>query len=149
MKYDQFDVVMQEVPGEISLSFSITGCPIRCEGCHSPYLWKASRGTELDASSYATFLDRYKDYATCVLFMGGEWEEPVLREYLRTAREKGYRTCLYTGREEVSHTLLSELDYLKTGPWIEQCGGLESPTTNQRFVRLSDNANLNHLFRYL
>jgi len=147
MKYDQFDVVLQEVPGEISLSFSITGCPIRCKGCHSPHLWKASRGTELTADTFTSLLNRYRAYATCVLFMGGEWEEEPLLGFLRTAREYGYRTCLYTGSEEVTPALISELDYLKTGPWIEELGGLDSPSTNQRMIRLTDNTEINYLFQ--
>ena len=40
MYYYDFQVVLQEVPGEISLCFSISGCDKHCEGCHSPFLWK-------------------------------------------------------------------------------------------------------------
>ncbi len=149
MNFFQFDVVMQEVPGEISLSFSITGCPLRCKGCHSSFLWKSEGGYELTTTCYNRYLEQYREFATCVLFMGGEWEEDALITYLRMAHEKGYRTCLYTGQEEVSPGLRCELDYLKTGPWIPEKGGLDSPTTNQRFLRLSDNKELNHLFQYL
>lgn len=71
MFYDDFQVVFQEVPGEISLCFSISGCPLRCEGCHSPFLWKEGNGNELTPEYFQTLLDQYSGFATCVVFMGG------------------------------------------------------------------------------
>ncbi len=47
MNYSDIQIVMQEVPGEISISFTITGCNLRCEGCHSSYLWKEDSGQRL------------------------------------------------------------------------------------------------------
>ena len=32
--------------------------------------------------------------------------------------------------------MLALLDYLKLGPYDERLGGLDSPTTNQRFYRV-------------
>ena len=32
--------------------------------------------------------------------------------------------------------MLALLDYLKLGPYDERFGGLDSPTTNQRFYRI-------------
>lgn len=141
-----FDIVLQEVPGEISLCFSISGCPLRCKGCHSPFLWKEGTGKLLSETNYIQVLKKYKNYATCVLFMGGEWHEKKLELFLQLAKKENYKTCLYTGKNNVSSALKSELTWLKTGKWIEKLGGLESATTNQKFIELETNKKLNHLF---
>jgi len=134
------------VPGEISLSFSISGCPLRCPGCHSPFLWKEGNGSILDMNAYEDILRRYSGFASCVLFMGGEWHSEELTSFLRVARHYGYKTCLYTGLEQVDPSILEYLTYLKTGPWIREKGGLGNETTNQVFKEVQSNTILNHLF---
>lgn len=146
MRFYEYQVVFQEVPDEISLCFSISGCPLRCDGCHSPFLWKAGNGTELRESLYKSLLEKYKDMISCVLFMGGEWHENELISKLRYANENGLKTCLYTGLDSVSSEIKNELTYLKTGPWMEDRGGLSSPSTNQLFRNIKTNEILNHLF---
>lgn len=81
--------------------------------------------------------------------MGGEWLPDVLRRMLEVVREAGLKSCLYTGleREELSAGLLPYLTFLKTGHWRPELGGLDSPTTNQRFIRIHTDENLMHLFR--
>ena len=50
----------------------------------------------------------------------------------------GFKTCLYSGFDTPAPfiLLLPLLNYLKLGPYDERLGGLESPTTNQRFYRV-------------
>ncbi len=146
MHYHDFQVVLQEVPGEISLCFSISGCPLRCEGCHSPFLWKENCGTKLTKKGFEDHLNQYKNLASCVLFMGGEWHENELVELLKLARNNNYKTCLYTGEKQVSKTIINELTWVKTGEWKASFGGLNSKTTNQKFIEIKTNTNLNHLF---
>ena len=124
-------VVWQEVPNETSLAFLISGCPLGCKGCHS-----------------AKQLKKYRHLITCVLFMGGEWHLEQLLARLKQVRKAGLKTCLYTGLEmhELDLRIISELTYLKTGRWIAELGGLNSPNTNQRFIDLRTQENLNHLF---
>jgi len=141
-----FHVVMQEVPGEISLCFTVSGCPLRCEGCHSPFLWKEGSGSKISRKGYKDILYRYYGLATCVVFMGGEWHPKELIFYLRYARERGYKTCLYTGLDVVDQRIQNHLTYIKTGPWMKELGGLGSKTTNQKFKEVKTNKILNHLF---
>lgn len=143
--YD-FHVVMQEVPGEISLCFTISGCPLRCDGCHSPFLWKEGSGSKISKKAYSDILHRYFGFATCVVFMGGEWHPEELVFYLKYAKEQGYKTCLYTGLDKVNQKILDHLTYIKTGPWMAELGGLSSKTTNQKFIEVKTNRVLNHLF---
>ena len=142
----EFNVVLQEVPGEISLCFSISGCPLQCPGCHSPFLWKEHSGEKITPEAFEHTLNQYNDFATCVLFMGGEWHADELIELLKCAQGKGYKTCLYTGEELVESKILEYLTYIKTGPWIQDLGGLSSRNTNQIFREVSTNTVLNHLF---
>lgn len=146
MYYYDFKVVLQEVPGEISLCFSISGCPLRCKGCHSPFLWKEGTGARMTPSGYADILHRYFGFATCVVFMGGEWHQKELIAHFTYARAKGYKTCLYTGEAEVDARILEQLTWVKTGRWISTLGGLKSSTTNQKFIEVKTNKIINHLF---
>ncbi|AUP81205.1 anaerobic ribonucleoside-triphosphate reductase activating protein [Flavivirga eckloniae] len=146
MYYSNLEIVFQEVPGEVSICFTISGCGIRCKGCHSPNLWKKGSGQLLSKSFFKTILDKYKGMASCVLFMGGEWHKEDLISYLKCAQKNGYKTCLYSGETKLDESILSQLTWVKTGPWIELLGGLDSPKTNQKFIEVKTNNTLNHLF---
>ena len=147
MYCQNFQIVHQEVPGELSLCFSISGCKLRCSGCHSPFLWKEKQGLLLTKERLLNKLKTYQDYASCLLFMGGEWHESELVEYLRMGKKMGYKTCLYTGEDHVSDNIRKELTWLKTGRWIPKLGGLESTTTNQKFIEVATNKTQNKLFK--
>lgn len=146
LRFVHEDVVWQEVPHEVSLAYTIAGCPLRCPGCHSTYTWNAQQGATLSPEYLQKRLADYAGLLSCVLFFGGEWQEAALLECLRTARAAGLKTCLYTGLEEAPAALLPELTFVKTGAWRREQGGLDCPDTNQRFIRTADGAVLNHLF---
>jgi len=146
MNYSDIQIVLQEIPGEISICFTITGCKLHCEGCHSPYLWKEGSGEKLLNEKYLKTLKKYKGFASCVLFMGGEWHQQELVKKLRRAKEMGYKTGLYTGLESIDKEILEELTWLKTGAWIQKQGGLDRETTNQKFIEVKTKTILNHLF---
>jgi len=147
MHFSDIQIVLQEVPGEVSICFTITGCDLRCDGCHSPFIWKKKSGTELTKEKYLEVLNLYKGFASCVLFMGGEWHGEELIHNLETAKLMGYSTCLYTGLEEVDPLIYSQLTWLKTGSWKKDLGGLENELTNQVFKEVKNNKVLNHLFK--
>ncbi|WP_322406725.1 anaerobic ribonucleoside-triphosphate reductase activating protein [Idiomarina sp. PL1-037] len=136
LHYSAEQIVWQEVPGEVTLAYTITGCPVGCKGCHSVDSWPVGSGSSLTQEHLAQQLQKYRGLITCVLFLGGEWQPTALLKLLKQIRNEGLETCLYTGYESVSISLREQLTYLKTGPWIAARGGLESPTTNQRFYDL-------------
>jgi len=146
LRYSEEQVVWQEVPGETALAYTITGCSVGCKGCHSVDTWPQGSGTLLTPDYFQQRLDSYRGLLTCVVFLGGEWQQQALLELLAMARQAGLKTCLYTGLEDVSNDLRKHLDYLKTGPWIAERGGLNSPKTNQRFVDLRRGELLNVRF---
>lgn len=146
MYFYQADITFQEVPNEVSLVLSISGCPLKCKGCHSSHLWKES-GAELSREIFQQHLNRYKNLITCICFFGGEWDAESLVNFLSLAKDKGLKTCLYTGFEDVDEKIKDQLDYLKVGPWVEELGGLDDKKTNQRFIDVKSGNIMNHLFR--
>ncbi len=147
MRYYHVDVVFQEVPDEISLLFAIAGCSIACQGCHSFEYWNEKNYPLLDDATYEQYLEKYKNQITCVCFFGGEWEPKRLVELLKIARKTQLKTCLYTGLYHVNPRILSQLDFIKTGPWQMRKGGLDQPSTNQKFMRVLDRKVLNDKFQ--
>ncbi|WP_201587215.1 anaerobic ribonucleoside-triphosphate reductase activating protein [Psychrobacter jeotgali] len=142
----EYDIVFQEVPAEVSLALTVAGCPLMCRGCSRADTWKTEIGTPLTDNFLADLLERYTGLISCVLFMGGEWQPSALLSALQQVRQFGLKTALYTGLDEISAGLQAELTYLKTGPWIIERGGLDTPTTNQRFINCTNGEVLNHLF---
>lgn len=143
MKSASEAICLQEIPDEISLSFSISNCPYRCQGCHSQYLW-ADVGRDIHPELLKQ-LAAYSDLITCVLFMGGDDENQRadLRQELEFLKVNypNLKTALYSGSESVSEEILKLLDYVKVGPYISEFGSLKSPTTNQRLYKI-DNGSL-------
>lgn len=143
IKYASYAVTFAEVPDEVCLTIQITNCPHRCEGCHSPYL-QEDIGSDLDLYLNG-MLKEYGDRVTCVCFMGDGNDIRALRNCLRFVKKRfGLKTAVYSGytlREWTNffaedEDLPENLDYLKTGAYMKERGGLESKTTNQRMYRL-------------
>ncbi|NUM59699.1 MAG: anaerobic ribonucleoside-triphosphate reductase activating protein [Bdellovibrionaceae bacterium] len=148
MRYSDIKIVLQEVPTEISLAFFITGCPLRCPGCHSVREWNGSIGSELSDKVLENFLQKYQIYISCVLFLGGEWYNETLVKHLKKIKELGFKTALYTGlnKKDVPIEILKNLDYLKYGSYQQQLGGLSSSMTNQNLINVHTNESLNKYF---
>lgn len=149
MRYLSARLVFQEVPDEVSLALLMTGCPLRCRGCHSADAWNGTRGRELCGADLDAWIARARGVLTCVLFLGGEWEPAALEGWLDEVHRRGLKTCLYTGLEldEVPPGLLARLDYLKVGPYRADRGGLDSPRTNQRFYEVRTGRDLTFRFQ--
>lgn len=147
LKYNGYSIVMQEVPNEVSLAINISGCPHKCEGCHSKYLW--SYNGEYLIDDIDELLSRYSDLISCVCFMGGDQNQDDLLYCINKAKENNLKTCLYTGVddiESINENIIEKLDYIKTGRYIEELGGLDKNSTNQRFFDLKNNKEI-HFYK--
>jgi len=136
LKYSYPQEVLQEIPGELSLALSISGCKLNCKGCHSAETWDKNFGEDLNVEHLLTLLKKYK-HSTCVLFYGGEWDQPELLKMLKYLKIKGLKTALYTG-EEIDYfndEFIEYLDFIKVGPYIKELGGMGSLNTNQRLYK--------------
>ena len=129
-------VVFSEIPDEISLAINISNCPHHCKGCHSPYL-RENIGEDLYGETLIKLITE-NEGVTCVLFMGEGKDEDALFKLIDLIRHfygKRIKIGLYTGGNDVSPFLWENLDYIKLGPYIEECGPLSKETTNQRLYK--------------
>lgn len=148
LRYSHYDIVMQEVPNETTLAIDITGCPYKCPGCHSPFLWKYFG--EVLNDNLENLILKYKDYITCVCFMGGDQNIEDLISACRTVKSYGLKTCVYSGSNNKYKfdSMLELLDYLKIGPYMQYYGGLDQITTNQRFYKIKDKELLDITYKF-
>lgn len=142
-------IVWQEVPGEVSLAYTFSGCQLGCKGCHSADSWDPKQGEPLSPERLNQRLQDYQGLISCVLFLGGEWAEQALLQLLKISKAARLKRCLYTGLElaELSPFIINELTFVKTGRWFAELGGLQSPTTNQKFIDLRTGQCLNSRFQ--
>lgn len=140
LKYLNSDIVFQEIPDEVSLAINLTGCPCRCPGCHSKYLWN-DVGEPLTESTLDRLIAQCHSNITCVALMGGDAipeEVDRLMSHLRRHHQK-LHTAWYSGRSILSSkTYLKNFDYIKLGPYLAHLGALRSRCTNQRLYRVAD-----------
>jgi anaerobic ribonucleoside-triphosphate reductase activating protein len=138
MKYVDVKEVFAEIPDEITLAISISGCPIRCPGCHSQYLW-ADVGEELTVEALSSLVTGHRGI-TCLCFMGGDQDPAEVDRLARWVKEhSAVRTAWYSGRSRLAPEVeLSHFDYVKLGPYDEKLGPLNQPTTNQVLYRIRD-----------
>ena len=136
LKYLYCKEIFAEVPSEIPLGVSISGCQIRCQGCHSRELWE-DKGTLLTMEELQNLLDKHKGITT-LLLLGGEHDIDTLIELFQYAYKK-VKTAWYCGLDMIPKDklgIMQYLDYLKLGHYDHELGGLNSPTTNQRFYQI-------------
>ena len=152
LKYAGYDIVFQEIPDEVTLAISLTNCPNRCPGCHSPQL-RDDTGEPLTEEVLEALLEKYRGAATCVCLMGGDGDPAGIKRiarFLHTQRTTPVKVGWYSGRSELPEGFSTEgIEYLKLGPYIEKLGGLRAPT-NQRLYKVDPGGSLRditHRFR--
>lgn len=137
LKYVDTKVVFAEVPNEISLAISISGCPCHCKGCHSSYLAE-DIGEELTIETLDKLITKNKGI-TCVLFMGGD-ADPLYIDFIVEYIKNHYpelKTAWYSGKDTIYDKLdLYNFDYIKVGPYKEELGPLNNKTTNQKLYKI-------------
>lgn len=148
LKVYNYDIVFQEVPDETTLALNISNCPYHCEGCHSPVLWTDKGLPVLDVLK--GLLVNYDKLITCVCFMGGDQEPEELINALAIIKQQGLKTCLYTGADNIEQLTMffPYLDYLKYGSYKKALGGLDSPTTNQKFLKKEEEEWVDYTYKF-
>ena len=126
-------VVMEEIPGKVTLAISISNCRGNCPGCHSPEL-RDNIGIPLTPSVIDDLLE--KNFGVnCVLFLGeGDDIETLLDLAVYAGNHRA--VALYSGKTEVDKRCYWVFDYIKVGPYVKELGPLNKPTTNQRLYEI-------------
>ena len=141
LKYLYCKEIFAEVPGEITLGISISGCTIHCQGCHSRELWE-DKGTSLTLDELQKLLDKHQGIS-CLCLLGGEHDIDTLVELFMYAHKR-VRTAWYCGLDLIPKNklgILQYLDFVKTGHYDQELGGLDSLDTNQRFYKVEHISN--------
>lgn len=144
LKYLYCKEIFKEIPSEISLGISISGCTIRCKGCHSRELWE-DKGKSLTWESLNALINIHQGI-TCICLFGGEHDIDALTELFYHAR-RYVKTAWYCGLDMVPKDKLGiyqYLDYIKLGHYDMELGGLDSPTTNQRLYMIEHQGDGNY-----
>ena len=136
LKYLGYSIVFQEIPDEVTLAINISGCPHKCEGCHSKYLWEYEGNYISD--DLEQLIKQYEGLVTCVCFMGGDQNVPELTNLSLVVRRHNLRVALYSGLDDDGVSLVplyKRFDYIKIGHYNQDLGGLDKRTTNQRMYQ--------------
>lgn len=142
LKYTDTAITLREIPDEITLCINISNCPCHCKGCHSSYLAE-DIGEELTDTRLMELIDNNSGI-TCVSFMGGDSDPKELIRLVHSyvsfmawqrPDDEVPAFAWYSGRQELPASIGEDwkwFNYIKLGPYIEELGGLDSRTTNQR-----------------
>lgn len=142
-------VVFAEIPDEITLAISITGCVFHCPGCHSKELWEES-GEDLTKETLLRLIEENTGI-TCVCFMGEGLKVDGINARARMVKKSHpeLRVALYTGRIVIPESLnLKLFDYVKVGPYMKEKGPLNKPTTNQRLYSINKDGSIKEDITY-
>ena len=128
-------ITFSEVPEEVSLCINITGCQIKCPKCHSKWLWE-NVGDVLDTKSLGSLI-KTNEGITCVCLLGGDHSVEDIITLSKWIKENtSLKVCWYSGQSLIKDLPLEYFDFIKTGSYKEELGGLDSITTNQRFYEV-------------
>ncbi len=144
LKYLNYDIVCQEVPGEVSLAINITNCPCHCPGCHSAYLAEDT-GSPLTTEAVDKLIKQKADGVTCILLMGGDASPADVNAIAHHIKQHHptLKTAWYSGRTIISGEVdPRNFNYIKIGPYISHLGPLNKRTTNQRLYRTTQDGTL-------
>lgn len=137
LKYLYSAVTFAEFPDEISLTVSVTNCPGRCVGCHSPEL-RRDIGTELTEENIDE-LFRAHPNVSCFGLLGGDSDHNDIKRIASYIRSKYcVKIGFYSGRDEINGDLTPYLDYYKIGRYIPSLGGLKESGTNQDIFEIKN-----------
>lgn len=141
MYYANVGLSELEIPNEKSLVIYISECQNCCKNCHTPYLQKKYGDYLKD--NFDKFYNIYKNYITCVCFMG-EGKENIdvkneFKYYCNIIHSDNLKTALYSGRDCDIEEWMNIFDYIKLGSFQEDRGSLNSKYTNQILYKKIDN----------
>ena len=139
LKYNNYAITFSEIPDEICLYITLTGCPIHCPECNSKWLWEDT-GRELTFPKLERLI-KENEGITCVVFGGGDNDQEALEnlcaDFLNySAYADKIKLAVYSGSKNINLNLCACLDYYKIGPFDSKFGPLNNLMTNQRLYKI-------------
>ncbi len=135
LKFTSYEVTFSEIPDRVNLCLAISGCLNNCPGCHSKHLAE-DIGEELTIERFKALLDA-NEGINCVVFLGGDHSVDELNTLAAYARNNyKVEVALYSGYDVMPLINPWVFDYVKVGRYIQELGGLASPTTNQKMYKI-------------
>jgi anaerobic ribonucleoside-triphosphate reductase activating protein len=136
-------ITMNEIPGRIAVYFELGNCTQGCPECHSPHLSEQQvlAITPLEELESIAETQTTKG-ADAIVLMGGTTNGISDDDLITICQTLGsiLPLGLYSGRDDEERdkeiARRGSLQWLKTGSYQEELGGLDSPRTNQRFYEL-------------
>lgn len=132
-------------PGLRSVLF-FQGCSQHCPGCHNQHLQPEKGGYLLEISQIIPILESKCELKRLTI-SGGEPMEQYqgLLKLVTELKRQDFELCLYTSWQlaDIPCELFEQLDYIKTGPYIEALRTTTTPfygSTNQHFTELKKGA---------
>lgn len=130
-------------PG-IRMVLFLQGCQKRCRGCHNPATWDTDGGQVWQITKLVEYVCKNAPTKR-ITISGGEPLEQADALYgflLALDSKNSFDTALYTSYEitEIPPKIIEHLDYIKTGPYIEELRTTVIPfvgSSNQRFYKLN------------
>ena len=123
-----------EIPNQISMNVYVSGCMKRCHNCHNPSLWQFNSSNILDENNLDNFFKKH-NMAKWICFLGGDaiYQPKGLEKISELPKKLKKNVCLYTGVyfSQLSGVNISNIDLVIDGPYEEQKGTVDLPTTNQ------------------
>lgn len=131
-------------PGIRTIIF-LQGCDLHCKGCQNKSTWDIKRGHEIEIDDLIKEL-KVKVFNKKITISGGEplMQKESLIELVNKLKEQNFNIALYTGhaKEEVPSEIIKNLNYLKTGRFIEELKTSIKPfvgSSNQIFEEIKEN----------
>ena len=140
-----YGITFAEVPNKCAVFLELGDCKRRCKGCHTPELCKPMTDEDcMTVEKCVEIVDSFlDDGANAIVVLGGTDCHSFTLESLQGLLDKLSEyapLCLYSGSDDTKTMLDFARDsgctYVKVGSYKEECGGLQQPTTNQRFYKL-------------
>lgn len=133
-------VTLTEVPDHIAIYFELGNCTKGCRGCHSPHLSNQQVLALTPIEGLEGIAETHSEKgADAILVMGGTTNSIPVEKLVSLLERLGriLPVCLYSGSDDAERDFAiaehAGIQWLKTGSYKEERGGLTSPTTNQRF----------------
>lgn len=146
LSFNQYEVDLRSIPGEVCLTLYICDCPFHCANCSSP--WLREHGKYLVTTKVIDNIIKKFPYVSCILFMGGDARLSDIVYLSKYISNRNLKSAMYSGNDIFDTDVSQYLDYYKVGSWQQEKGPLNCEYTNQKLYKKINNQwiDITHLF---